>query len=153
MSDVLIKFITKIQSLKWLKQDWKQKLLWIILRHYNQEICKTVWIFGIKGISEICTQCGMNMKQKYKEVYVWFALTHVYRLLQWFLDTVCQLGLHSDLFSTTSNPSISDFFVTPHAHARATGYVIGAGVHIYIIYICICYSTGRSDIRDIFHEL
>ena len=26
-------------------------------------------------------------------------------------------------------------------------------VIMYIIIICICYSTGRSDIRDIFHEL
>ena len=29
-------------------------------------------------------------------------------------------------------------FITPHMHARAGGYVIGAGVHIYIyIYIYI----------------
>ena len=27
--------------------------------------------------------------------------------------------------------------ITPHAHARAGGYMIGAGVHIYIyIYVC-----------------
>ena len=25
--------------------------------------------------------------------------------------------------------------ITPHAHARAGGYVIGAGVHIYVIVI------------------
>ena len=38
-------------------------------------------------------------------------------------------------------------FITPHAQ-RERGKVVGCGVHIYV-----CYSTGRSDIRDIFHEL
>ena len=31
--------------------------------------------------------------------------------------------------------------------------VIGCGVKSLCDIICICYSTGRSDIRDIFHEL
>ena len=35
--------------------------------------------------------------------------------------------------------------ITPHAQ-RERGKVIGRGVHI-------CNSMGRSDIRDIFHEL
>ena len=39
------------------------------------------------------------------------------------------------------------------AHASEQGNVIRL-VSVYIYIICIiCYSTGRSDIRDIFHEL
>ena len=26
--------------------------------------------------------------------------------------------------------------ITPHAHVRAGGYVIGAGVHVYVYYVC-----------------
>ena len=33
------------------------------------------------------------------------------------------------------------WLVTPHSHARAGGYVIGAGVHIYIQYFSIKFSN------------
>ena len=31
--------------------------------------------------------------------------------------------------------------------------VEGVSLYVFSCIICICYSTGRSDIRDIFHEL
>ena len=47
----------------------------------------------------------------------------------------------ADNFPAQSIPASSSVFyiVTPHAHARAGGYVIGAGVHIYI-----CLWTKKS---------
>ena len=54
--------------------------------------------------------------------------------------TICTKSL--SLYTAKNCPTITSlrtllawnlvFFTTPHAHARAGGYVIGAGAHLYI---------------------
>ena len=81
-----------------------------------------------------------------------------------------------------SNPTLSVYMIfstegtycirsnVPIDHAQYQGWNIGvehrnifhptdqfdwsvSRAYVINIYICTCYSTGRSDIRDIFHEL
>ena len=63
-----------------------------------------------------------------------------------------QLGvlLHMAYLSCLTQSSLSSKLFTPHAHARAGGYVIGAGVHICIyigIYVC-----GQKKIESYFSD-
>ena len=68
------------------------------------------------------------------------------------LKTV-EAGLEVDMSSCTLN-LFCQVFIGERAKRARHSQVCSIENRGYIyIYICICYSTVRSDIRDIFHEL
>ena len=88
----------------------------------------------------------MYIVRGYPDAYMTFYQKH---------SKECRDELSIDNWASKASPTLVSSIEILRDWASEASPTLGVQLRFRVIYICICicYSTGRSDIRDIFHEL